>query len=118
MVLTIAFAISSLSWEPPRALRCLQPHLIGEYKSKDFFQHLVNYMTSGPIFITVWSGDNAIAIARQMAGATDPLEAAPGSIRGRYGLCMPMNTVHCSDSIEAAEREIALFFKDDEIFEW
>jgi len=72
-------------------------------------------MSSGPIFITVWSGDDAVRVGRQLAGATDPLQADPGSIRGRYGLPMPMNTVHCSDSLESAEREISLFFKDDEI---
>mgnify|MGYP000844973757 FL=1 len=89
-----------------------------EHKGKDFFERLVNYMSSGPIFITVWSGDDAVRVGRQLAGATDPLQADPGSIRGRYGLPMPMNTVHCSDSLESAEREINLFFKDDEIFEW
>ena len=75
-------------------------------------------MNSDPVYVSVWSGDNAVRLGRQVAGATDPLEADPGSIRGRYGLNMPMNTVHCSDSLESAEREINLFFKDDEIFEW
>jgi len=118
VVLTIAFAISSLPCEPPRALRRLQPQLIAQHKSKDFFERLVNYMSSGPIFITVWSGDDAVKVGRQLAGATDPLQADPGSTRGRYGLPMPMNTVHCSDSSKSAEHEISLFFKDDEIFEW
>jgi len=96
----------------------LQPQLTAEHKSKDYFKRLVNYMSGDPHFITVWSGDDAVRVGRQLAGATDPLQADPGSIRGRYGLPMPMNTVHCSDSLESAEREISLFFKDDEVFEW
>jgi nucleoside-diphosphate kinase len=105
---------AKLGWYPSE----FWEEFYAEHKGKDFFERLVNYMSSGPIFITVWSGENAIAIARHLAGATDPLEAVPGSIRGRYGLGMPMNTIHASDSPESAEREINLFFKDDEIFEW
>ncbi|NPV88366.1 nucleoside-diphosphate kinase [Coprothermobacteraceae bacterium] len=89
-----------------------------EHKGKEFYVRLVNYMSSGPVFVTVWAGENSIAIARQLAGATDPMEAVPGTIRGNYGLGLPMNTVHCCDSEEAAEREIPMFFKDEEIFEW
>jgi len=85
---------------------CLQPQLTAEHKGKDFFERLVNYMSSGPIFITVWSGDDAVRVGRQLAGTTDPLQANPGSIRGRYGLPMPINTVHCSDSLESSEREV------------
>lgn len=81
-----------------------------EHKGKDFYEGLVEYMSSGLVYATVWYGDNAIRVCRQLAGATDPLQADPGSIRGRYGLTLPMNTVHCSDSPESAEREIRLFF--------
>jgi len=84
MVLTIAFAISSLSCYPLRALRCLQPHLIDEYKSNDFCEHLVNYMTSGPVYVSVWSGDYAVKPGQQLAGTTNPLQADSGSMRGRY----------------------------------
>jgi len=118
VVLTIAFAISSLPCEPPRAFLRLHPQLIAQHKSKNFLERLVNHMYIGPILIAVWSGDDAARVGRQLAGATDPLQADPESISGRYGLGMPMNIVYWSDSPESAEREISLFFKDDRIFKW
>jgi len=81
-----------------------------EHKGKDFYDGLIEYMSSGLVYVTVWYGDNAIRVCRQLAGATNPLDADPGSIRGRFGLTLPMNTVHCSDSPASAEREIRLFF--------
>ena len=83
----------------------------GEHKGKPFFEELVSFITSGPVFAMVWQGENVIATARQMMGATKPQEAQPGTIRGDFGLTVGKNVIHGSDSKESAEREIALFFK-------
>jgi nucleoside-diphosphate kinase len=66
----------------------------------------------------VWQGENAIRVAREMMGKTNPAEAAPGTIRGDFGLQVSMNVIHGSDSEESAEREINLFFKEEEILEY
>ncbi|SET90172.1 nucleoside-diphosphate kinase [Salinibacillus kushneri] len=87
----------------------------GEHKDKPFFGELVDFITSGPVFAMVWEGENVIATARQMMGKTNPQEAAPGTIRGDYGLTVGKNIIHGSDSPESAEREIQLFFENDEI---
>jgi nucleoside-diphosphate kinase len=84
----------------------------GEHAGKPFFEGLVDFITSGPLVALVLEGEQAIAAARQVIGATDPLAAAPGSIRGDYALEVGENMVHGSDSPESAEREIALFFGD------
>jgi len=63
-------------------------------------------MTSGPVYVSVWSGDYAVKPGQQLAGTTNPLQADSGSMRGRYGLPMPINTVHCSDPLESSEREV------------
>ena len=82
-----------------------------EHKERPFFGELVDFITSGPVFAMVWEGENVIATARQMMGKTNPQEAAPGTIRGDYGLTVGKNVIHGSDSPESAEREIKLFFK-------
>src|SRR5690625_6660941 len=87
----------------------------GEHKERTFFGELVEFITSGPVFAMVWEGENVISIARTMIGATNPLEANPGSIRGDYGITVGKNIIHGSDSNESAEREINLFFSEDEL---
>jgi nucleoside-diphosphate kinase len=81
-----------------------------EHVGKPFFDGLVEFITSGPLAALVLEGHEAIAAARQIIGATDPLQAAPGSIRGDYALEVGENMVHGSDSPESAAREISLFF--------
>ena len=83
-----------------------------EHEGKPFFGELVEFITSGPLVAMVLEGHEAVAAARQVIGATDPLEAAPGSIRGDFALEVGQNMVHGSDSAESAAREVALFFGD------
>ncbi len=85
------------------------------HAEKPFFSSLIEYITSGPVVAMVWSGDKAIEAARSTMGATDPIEATPGTIRGDFGLDIEKNLVHGSDSEESAHREISLFFADDEL---
>jgi nucleoside-diphosphate kinase len=81
-----------------------------EHRDKPFFGDLVEFITGGPLVAMVLEGHEAVTAARQVIGATNPLEAAPGSIRGDFGLEVQTNLVHGSDSAESSEREIALFF--------
>jgi nucleoside-diphosphate kinase len=81
-----------------------------EHEGKPFYQGLIEYITSGPVVKMVISGPDAVVIARKLMGATNPLEAAPGTIRGDFGLVMDANVIHGSDSPESAAREIAIFF--------
>ena len=81
-----------------------------EHDGKPFFGELVEFITSGPIVALVLEGESAIKAARQVIGATNPLEAAPGSIRGDFAIAVGQNMVHGSDSPESAEREATLFF--------
>jgi nucleoside-diphosphate kinase len=83
-----------------------------EHSERPFFGELVDFITSGPIVAMVLEGPEAVRAARQLIGATNPLEAAPGSIRGDFAIEMGANMVHGSDSPEAAEREAALFFEE------
>jgi len=83
-----------------------------EHTEKPFFGELVEFITGGPLVAAVLEGHDAITAARQIIGATDPLEAAPGSIRGDYALEVTFNLVHGSDSDESAEREIQLWFPE------
>jgi nucleoside-diphosphate kinase len=100
----------------------ITPELAGrhyaEHRDKPFFQGLVDFITSGPVLAMVLEGKNCIAMVREMMGATDPLKAAPATIRGRYGIDIGRNVVHGSDSPASAEREIALFFRDDELLNY
>ncbi|RFB16974.1 nucleoside-diphosphate kinase [Bacillus sp. HNG] len=86
-----------------------------EHKERPFFGELVEFITSGPVFAMVWQGENVIATARHMMGATNPKDAAPGTIRGDFGLTVGKNVIHGSDSTASAEREISLFFKEEEL---
>ena len=83
-----------------------------EHAERPFFGELVDFITSGPIVAIVLEGSEAVQAARQVIGATNPLEAAPGSIRGDYALEVGRNMVHGSDSPGSAEREVALFFPE------
>lgn len=86
-----------------------------EHEGKPFFDDLVAYMTSGPVVVQVLEGEGAIAGNRELMGATNPAEAAPGTIRADFAESVEANAVHGSDSPESAEREIAYFFKPEEI---
>jgi nucleoside-diphosphate kinase len=86
-----------------------------EHREKPFFDELVEFITSGPTLALAVEGEGAIATLRKTIGATNPAEAEPGSIRGDLSLAMPDNLVHGSDSSESAERELALWFADDEL---
>jgi nucleoside-diphosphate kinase len=83
-----------------------------EHEGKAFFGELVEFITSGPLVAMVLEGEQAVAAARQVIGATNPIEAAPGSIRGDFAIAVGQNMVHGSDSPESAEREAKLFFPD------
>ncbi|AIY05750.1 Nucleoside-diphosphate kinase [Planococcus sp. PAMC 21323] len=87
----------------------------GEHKERPFFGELVEFITSGPVFAMVWEGENVILTARQMMGATNPKDAAPGTIRGDFAVTVGKNMIHGSDSAESAKREIGLFFKEEEL---
>ena len=88
------------------------------HKERPFFNDLVSYITSGPVLAMVWEGKDAIAAARSTIGATKPAEAAPGSIRGDFGMEIGRNLVHGSDSPENGEKEANLFFKPEELVTW
>jgi nucleoside-diphosphate kinase len=83
-----------------------------EHAEKPFFGELVDFITSGPLVAIVAEGERAIEAFRALAGATDPVKAAPGTIRGDYALQVSQNIVHGSDSPESAEREIKIFFPE------
>jgi nucleoside-diphosphate kinase len=83
-----------------------------EHEGKAFYEELVDFITSGPLVAMVLEGHEAVDAARQVIGATNPLEASPGSIRGDYALEVGQNMVHGSDSNESAAREVALFFPE------
>jgi nucleoside-diphosphate kinase len=81
-----------------------------EHEGKPFYEGLVAYITSGPVVKMVLSGPEAVFVVRKLMGVTNPKEAAPGTIRGDFGLTLDANVVHGSDSPESAEREISIFF--------
>ncbi|HEY7281655.1 MAG TPA: nucleoside-diphosphate kinase [Actinomycetota bacterium] len=82
----------------------------GEHRDKPFFGELVEFITSGPVVVAKVTGENAVAALRGLMGATDPIEAAPGTIRGDFATLIGENAVHGSDSPESAQRELRLFF--------
>jgi len=97
----------------------IDPELAGrhyeEHKEKPFFGELVDFITSAPVFAMVWEGNNVVQTARNMMGKTNPLDAAAATVRGDFGISLGMNIIHGSDSLESAEREINLFFKEEEL---
>jgi nucleoside-diphosphate kinase len=88
------------------------------HRERPFFGGLVDFITSAPVVAMVWEGDGVVASARQIIGATNPLTSAPGTIRGDFGVNIGRNLIHGSDAVETAQREIALWFKDDELVSW
>ncbi len=88
------------------------------HQGKPFFEGLIRYITSAPVMAMVWEGPNAIAAVRQTMGATRPTEAAPGSIRHDFALEIGRNLTHASDTPENGEKEVALWFKPDELVSW
>ncbi len=87
----------------------------GEHKGKPFYDGLIEFITSAPVVAMIWEGDDVVDMARSMMGATDPRKAAPGTMRGDLAVFMGKNIVHGSDSLESAEREMALFFSKEEL---
>lgn len=90
----------------------------GEHSEKPFFNDLVSYITSSPALAMVIKGEDATSVIRKMVGATNPQEADLGTIRGDFAMDMGRNIIHASDSPDSAEREIALFFNEDEICDY
>lgn len=88
------------------------------HKGKPFYDNLISYITSGPVLAMVWEGPSAIQAVRQTMGATNPTEAAPGSVRHDFGLAIGRNLTHASDAPETAEKEIALWFSPEELVSW
>jgi len=88
------------------------------HKERPFFGSLVDFIISGPVVATIWEGDGVVAAARKIIGATDPLNAEPGTIRGDFGVSIGRNLIHGSDAIETAQREISLWFGESESIAW
>lgn len=88
------------------------------HKERPFFPGLVEFIISGPVVAMVWEGNGVIASARKMIGATNPLSAEPGTIRGDYGVTVGRNLIHGSDAPETAQSEIGLWFKAEELVSW
>tara|TARA_Y100000814_G_scaffold293323_1_gene274414 strand:- start:2490 stop:2942 length:453 start_codon:yes stop_codon:yes gene_type:complete len=89
-----------------------------EHKGKPFFEDLVAFITSSPIIAMVIETQNAINIARNMMGSTNPIDALPGTIRGDFGISVEYNIIHGSDSETSAKKEISLFFNEKELIEY
>ena len=90
----------------------------GIHKGRPFYDSLIEYITSSPVMAMVWEGVNAVAAVRQTMGATNPTEAAPGSVRHDYGLEIGRNLTHASDSVENGLSEAVLWFKPEELVDW
>ena len=88
------------------------------HKGKPFYDSLIEYITSSPVMAMVWEGHSAVDAVRQTMGATRPTEGYPGSVRQDFGMMIGRNLTHASDSVENAQKEIALWFKPEEIFSW
>jgi nucleoside-diphosphate kinase len=89
-----------------------------EHRGKDFYEKLVDYTCSGPVIALILAGEGAITRVRRLMGATDIMESLPGTIRGDLAGSTRLSIVHASDSSESALREIGLFFKPEEIYDW
>lgn len=88
------------------------------HRERPFFAGLVEFITSGPVVAMVWEGEGVVAAARKMIGATNPLTAEPGTIRGDLGVNIGRNIIHGSDATETAQQEISLWFKETELVSW
>ncbi len=106
------------------AMRMLRPskgtieEFYAVHKGKPFYEPLLNFMSCGPVVVTAWKGENAIARVRSIIGATNSREAAPGTVRQMYGTDNRRNVVHASDSPENGLKETSFFFKDPDILEY
>jgi nucleoside-diphosphate kinase len=112
------FEKNSLSIVAAKMLHLTQAQAEGfyaEHSERGFFKDLVAFMTSGPVMIQVLEGENAVAKHREIMGATNPKDAAPGTIRADFANSIDENAVHGSDALESAKREIAFFFSDNEL---
>jgi len=89
-----------------------------EHRGKPFYDGLIAFITSGPVVAMIWEGREAVTVVRGVMGSTDPLKAAPGTIRGDLALDLGMNLIHGSDSVDRAESEMALFFSADELHDY
>ena len=100
----------------------ISPELAGrhyaEHRGKPFYDGLIAFITSGPVVAMIWEGREAVTVVRSVMGTTDPLKAAPGTIRGDLALDLGMNLIHGSDSVDRAESEMALFFRADELHDY
>lgn len=90
----------------------------GIHKGKPFFEGLISYITSAPVVVVVFEGKDAVAAVRSTVGATNPVQAAPGTIRGDLAMEIGRNLVHASDSVETARSEVVLFFREEELVSW
>ncbi|WP_138753498.1 nucleoside-diphosphate kinase [Paenibacillus sinopodophylli] len=89
-----------------------------EHKGKSFYEPLLAFITSGPVFAMVWQGDNVIALTRALIGKTDAIDASPGTIRSDFAVHTNFNLIHGSDSVENAEKEIAIYFSPSELVQY
>ena len=89
-----------------------------EHDGRPFFPKLLAYVGSGPVVAMVWEGANVVAVARKLIGATKPSESEPGTIRGDFAIEVGRNIIHGSDGVEAAQREISLWFTPEEVLDW
>ena len=98
--------------------RALAEEHYAPHRDKPFFNSLVAYITSSPVVVAIFEGDDAVARIRETIGPTNPAVASPYTIRGEFGVDIERNTIHASDSVETAAREVALFFEPSEIFSY
>ncbi|HMK15399.1 MAG TPA: nucleoside-diphosphate kinase [Methanomicrobiales archaeon] len=104
-----------------RFLQASEAQVTEQYKEhigKPFFPHLKAYILSGPVLAMVWEGKEAVTVVRRLVGATNPAEAAPGTIRGDLGLDTGRNVMHASDSAASAEREAAIYFSEKDLVDY
>lgn len=88
------------------------------HKGKPFFHELVSHVTSGPVFAMVWQGPNAVTVVRNLVGATNPMNASPGTVRGDFAIALTPNAIHAADSVENADRELSIFFSPNELLSY
>ncbi len=88
------------------------------HKGKPFYDGLIKYITSSPVVVQVWEGKRAIQVVRNTCGATNPIDAAPGTIRADFGVEIGRNLIHASDALETAQNEVALYFTESELVSW
>ncbi len=102
------FALAGLQMLTPS--RAMAEAHYGVHRGKPFFESVVGFISSGPVVAMIWEGEDAVALARKVIGATKPADAAPGTIRGDYANTIEQNLIHGSDSVENAEAEIGIWF--------